>query len=251
MVIKRTTLVSVVVAIVLVAIVGTVATAMYEGIQAGRKAHPAGASRQGPVAAFPAIAPADSISAPANLRGNASTSRSASDGSSIAYPYPGIGPFQPGPGPFGQGGVAADGLSSWGVAFKETTDANAQPDAALIKSAYQDAQKKAQNLASATGIQLGKLLAISDYGQNEPYFDKACIQPEVPNPGGAPGSVPGAGPNTTPKSQGGGGTSSSSGTSTNANTATGTAIAAPPVPVTPCVQKHYVVTWVLLRYQIG
>lgn len=242
---KRTTLVTVVVAIVMVAIVGTVAAAMYEGIQAGHKGRPAGSSAQGQVAVFPAIAPADSISVPANLRSGAPTN-SAASGTSIAYPYPGgIGPFQPGLFPFGQGGVAADGLSSWGVAFKETSDANAQPDAALIKSAYQDAQKKAQNLASATGLQLGKLLAISDFGQDEPYFDKACIQPEIPIPG-APGAVP----NTTPKSPGGGG-SSSSGIYDGGNPATGIAIAVPPVPVPPCVQKHYIVSWVLLRYQIG
>jgi hypothetical protein len=241
MAIKRTTLVSVVVAIVMVAIVGTVAAAMYEGIQAGRKGRPGSSSTHGPVAVFPAIAPADSTSAPANLRGNASTS------ASIAYPYPGGGgPFQPGPGPFGQGGVAGDGLSSWGVAFKEASDANAQPDAALVKSAYQDAQKKAQNLASATGLQLGKLLAISDFGQNEPYFDKACIQPELPNPADAV-PAPGTAPKTTPGSSG----ASGSGIS-NSGTATGTVIAGPPVPVPgTCVQKHYVVSWVLLRYQIG
>jgi hypothetical protein len=245
MAIKRTTLVSVAVAIVMLALVGTVAAAMYEGIQAGRKG-PGSSSTQGQVAVFPAIAPADSLSAPANLRSSAPTNSSAANGSSIAYPNPGgFGPFQPGPGPFGQAGVAADGLSSWGVAFKETTDAGAQPDAALIKSAYQDAQKRAQTLASATGIQLGKLLAISDFGQNEPYFDKACIQPEAPIPGG-PGSAPGAVPNTAPKSQGGGGASSGSGSAV-----TGTAIAAPPVAVTPCVQKHYVVSWVMVRYQIG
>jgi hypothetical protein len=241
--IKKTTLVTVVVAMVIVAIVGTVAAAMSDGIQAGRKGGPV-SSTQGKQAAFPAIAPAESIPAPANLRGAAPTS------ASIAYSYPGgIGPFQPGPGPFGQAGVAADGLSSWGVAFKETTDASAQPDAALIKSAYQDAQKRAQNLASATGLQIGKLLAISDYGQNEPYFDKACIQPETPTPG-VPGSAPGAVPSTTPKSQGGGGTSGS-GIYDSGNPVTGTAIAVPPIAVPPCVQKHYVVSWVLLRYQIG
>ena len=250
MAIKRTTLVSVAVAIVMLALVGTVAAAMYEGIQAGRKGRPGSSSTQGQVAVFPAIAPADSLSSPANLRSGAPTSSSAANGSSIAYPNPGgIGPFQPGPGPFGQAGVAADGLSSWGVAFKETTDAGAQPDAALIKSAYQDAQKRAQTLASATGIQLGKLLAISDFGQNEPYFDKACIQPEIPTPG-APGSAPGAVPSTTPKSQGSGG-ASGSGTSGSGTATTGATIVGPPIAVAPCVQKHYVVSWVLLRYQIG
>jgi hypothetical protein len=249
MAIKKTTLVTVVVAMVIVAIVGTVAAAMSEGIQAGRTGGPAGSSTQGRLAAFPAIAPADSLSAPPNLRGSAPSASIASPYN--AYPYPGgIGPFQPGPGPFGQAGVAADGLSSWGVAFKETTDASAQPDAALIKSAYQDAQKRAQNLASATGLQIGKLLAISDYGQNEPYFDKACIQPEAPVPGDA---VPA--PGTTPKSQGSSG-ASGSGIANSGNPATGPTIVGPPVAVPPiaeppCVQKHYVVSWVLLRYQIG
>jgi hypothetical protein len=147
--------------------------------------------------------------------------------------YPGPGPFQPGSPPFGQVGASGDGLSAWGVAFKETADANAQPDTGLIKSAYQDAQTKADALASAAGLKLGKLVAITDYTQAEPYFNKLCVQPELGRPLAGPPATQGA-----PKGTGSG---------------TGTAgPVEPPQPVpAPCQAQRYLVAWVLVRYQIG
>lgn len=218
---KRMALVTAMV-VVIVAIVGTVAFAMYDGIQAGHKAHGngvGGGSSQVQVGTLPA-------GLTAGTTNTAGTGSSVPSGAAILqpYPYPGGGPFQPGPPPFAQPGASGDGLSSWGVAFKETTDSNAQPDAALIASAFQDAQKKAQALASAAGLKLGKLVAITDYAQADPYYGKPCIQPELGVQGGA------------------------------ASGATGTATiipVGPPVPApSPCQPQRFLVVWVLARYQI-
>jgi hypothetical protein len=210
---SRKTLVTTVVVIVLVAILGTTALAMYEGIQAGRKT-------QRQVAVFPAAPGAD-----------ATNGSAAPGGTAIAQPYPGGGPFEPGPPPFGQSGVAGDGLSTWGVAFKANSDPAAQPDADLIKSAFRDAQKKAETLASAAGLKLGKLIAISDYGQNQPYYI-GCVQSYQPK-GGAPigRTAPGV-----PVPQAGQGQAQ--------------ILPEPPMP-SPCQPQRNLVAWVLLRYQIG
>jgi hypothetical protein len=230
---SRKSLVTSVVVIVLMAISAT-ALAMYGGIQPNPKGHPTGSSSQRQVTVFPAAAGPGARGADA---ANRTATGSAPSGIAIAQPYPGNGPFEPGAPPFSQAGVAGDGLSTWGVAFKESSDPAAQPDANLIKSAYQDAQKKAETLASATSLKLGKLIAVSDYGQNQPYFN-GCIQPEQPK-----GSAPSGGGNTAP------------------------GVPAPqvgpgqveilPAPASPdiapalCQGKYYVVVWVLLRYQIG
>jgi Protein of unknown function (DUF541) len=201
---SRRTLVTSVVVTVLAAMTGAAALAMYQGIQPNPKGHPSGSSSQRQVAIFPAApgAGAANGSAPSNI--------------AIAQPYPGGGPFEPGPPPFGQSGVAGDGLSTWGVAFKATSDPAAQPDADLIKSAFRDAQKKAETLASATGLKLGKLLAVSDYGQDQPYYT-GCLQPVQPK-----------GP------------------------LQGQAQILPDQPVpSPCQPQRNLVVWVLLRYQIG
>jgi hypothetical protein len=154
----------------------------------------------------------------------------AAPATAYAYPYPGPGPFQPGPPPFGQI-QTGDGLSAWGVAFKEVSDENAQPSSDLVKSAYQDGAQRADNLASAAGIKLGKLLAISDYSFNEPYFNKACMMPMMGAPGKAQsGSAPGG--------------------ATIVEPAPPTRTAPEPAP-TPCQSKHYVVVWVSVRYAIG
>jgi hypothetical protein len=137
-----------------------------------------------------------------------------------AYPYPGPGPFEPGPPPFSQ--LSGDGLIAWGVAFKEVSDPNAQPDEALIKSAYQDAQKRAQALASAAGIKLGSLLAITDSTQDRPYY-KPCPPPALegsPQPGAPTQVLPAP--------------------------VQGKAIAQP----FPCSNTTYLVAWVSLRYAI-
>lgn len=153
-------------------------------------------------------------------------------GTSIAYPYPGPGPFQPGMPPFGQAGVGGDGVSAWGVAFKEVSDQSAQPDTDLVKSAYQDAQKKAQMLAAAAGLKLGSVIALSDYSLNQPHFG-GCVQPYAekgaPAPAlrGAPAGSGNAVPQIAPAPPG----------------------PLPPVPA--CQAKHYLVVWVLARYAIA
>jgi Protein of unknown function (DUF541) len=226
---SRKSLVTSVVVIVLLA-----AVALYEGMQTGNKTHPIGNTSQRQVAVFPAVAGPAAQGADVV---NRTATGSAPSGIAIAQPYPGGGPFEPGPPPFGQAGVAGDGLSAWGVAFKESSDPAAQPDANLIKSAYQDAQKKAETLASATSIRLGKLIAIGDYGQNQPYFN-GCIQPEQPK-----GSAPSGGGSTAPGAP--------------APQVRPGQVETLPAPVSPdtapalCQGKYYVVVWVLLRYQIG
>jgi len=230
---SRKSLVTSVVVIVLMAISAT-ALAMYGGIQPNPKGHPTGSSPQRQVAVFPAAAGPGARGADAVSR---TATGSAPSGTAIAQPYPGGGPFEPGAPPFGQSGVAGDGLSIWGVAFKESSDPAAQPDANLIKSAYQDAQKKADTLASATGIRLGKLIAISDYRQNQPYFN-GCIQPEQPK-----GSAPSGGSSTAP--------------SVPAPQIGPGQVEILPAPASLdtvsalCQGKYYLVVWVLLRYQIG
>ena len=218
---KRNILLASTLAVVLASIVATVAVAMSDGLSAGR-GHSTG---------------------PAGVASSHSTALSAGDGNvglgapnassaAILQPYPGPGPFQPGPPPYGQTGVGGDGLSAWGVAFKETSDPAAQPGTDLIKSAYQDAQKKADALASAAGIKLGTLVAISDYTQAQPYFNKLCVQPQLgrPVPAPAPGDPTGSG-----------------------GSGTGTVVPVqPPQPApSPCQSQRYLVVWVLVRYQIG
>jgi len=214
--------------ILLVAVFATGAAALYEGAQAVGKSHQTSGTSISLIAGLPAISTANGGSAPGFAPGVPTS------GNAIAQPYPGPGPFEPGLPPFGQAGATADGLSAWGVAFKETTDANAQADAALIKSAFQDAQKKADELASASGIKLGKLVAITDYTQAQPFYGgKLCPQPELGRPAGPPLGL--AQPN--------GSTGSGSGT---------VAPAQPVAPVpAPCQAQRYVIAWVLVRYQIG
>jgi hypothetical protein len=228
---NRKNLVVAAMAIVLVAIFATVAAAMYEGVQPGGGNHPAGNSLTvGRLVQLPANGGPDVVT---NVAQGVPSSAN-----TILQPYFGPGPFQPGSppfGPLGQVGASGDGLSAWGVAFKETVDANAQPDASLIKSAYQNAQKKADELASAAGLKLGKLVAITDYTQAEPYYNKLCVQPEMGRPQAVPPAAQGA-----PKGTGSG------------STGTGTVVPVePPQPVpAPCQAQRYLVAWVLIRYQI-
>jgi hypothetical protein len=152
--------------------------------------------------------------------------------SSIAYPYIGGGPFQPGYPPYGfNAGATGDGLAAWGVAYQKTSDSNAKAGDDLIKAAYQDAHKQAASLASAAGLTLGKVLAISDYTMNQPYYTP-CIQP-LPAPAqGAPGAT----------GQG------SAGVPTTINPVKPGIL---PVPgPTSCNPEHYLVAWVMVRFAI-
>ena len=151
----------------------------------------------------------------------------ADNGSAIAQPAPGA--FYPGMPPFGTGGAVADGISAWGVAYREVSDPAAQPDAALIKAAYQDAEKKVSDLAAATGIRLGKLVAMTDYSNNQPYF-KPCVYSGGPAVG-KPVPVP----------QGTSGSGSAAGAPT-------TAIAPAPCQAS---SNSYLVVWVYVRHAVG
>jgi hypothetical protein len=166
------------------------------------------------------------LGAPQTQQGQMATGDLAAPGTAIAYPCcGGNGPFMPGPPPYGQV-PSGDGIGAWGVAFKEVSDQNTQADNDLIKSAYQDAQKRAQTLASAASLKLGNLLAISDYAVNQPNY-KGCVQPMM----GAPGKL----------QQG-------SGSATTVEPAVPTR----PVPApTTCEPKFDVVAWVIVRYAIG
>ncbi|HEX4622604.1 MAG TPA: SIMPL domain-containing protein [Myxococcaceae bacterium] len=218
---KRNILLASTLAVVLASIVATVAVAMSDGLAAGRSRSTGSGG----------IASSQIATLPADGSANVALGAPSAGSTAILQPYPGPGPFQPGPPPYGQTGVGGDGLSAWGVAFKETSDPGAQPDTDLIKSAYQDAQKKADALASAAGIKLGKLVAISDYTQAQPYYNKLCVQPQLGRP--VPAPAPGA-----PTGSGGSGT--------------GTVVPVePPQPApSPCPPQRYLVAWVLVRYQI-
>jgi hypothetical protein len=225
-------------------IYGTVAIAMGAGLIAHHRA--TGARENTMTIGKNTAPPHAAANAMVDLQGSAVqgsapayNGSSGATASSLAYPYPGFGAFEPGPPP-NFSGTSGDGLTAWGVAFRQTPDTNAKVDAALIKSAYQDAQKRAQDLAAATGISLGKLVAMSDYTNAQPYFDKACLVQ-----GG--GAVPPGKPVMPPSGAPGGGSSS------NGSTSSGTVIAepAPAIAPAPCAQSRYLVAWVTVRYAIA
>ena len=220
--------VSAVVVLLALAILGAVAYGVSSGIADGqRKA----ATRNDAIVS-------GSVPGTASAQSGESTSAAApalgAPAANLAIAQPAPGSFNPGGPPYGgAGGVAADGLSAWGVAYREVSDANAQADAALVKAAYQDAEKKATDLASATGNKLGKLLALADYSNNQPYF-KPCVQTGIP-PKGAP----------VPQDANPGGSAPASG----AGAATGsTAIA--PAPCQVSGNNHYLVVWVYVRHAL-
>jgi hypothetical protein len=209
--------VSLAVVVVALAIFGTVAFGIYSGLADGqhRKA-----------AATPAAVVTGS--APRLSRQDAATNVAAAPGEAIAQPAPGA--FSPGSPPVAGGGVAADGISAWGVAYKEVSDANAQADAALVKAAYQDAEKKAGDLASATGNKLGRLVALTDYSADQPYF-KPCVQNSIP-------------PQGKPLPEGSGSGSAGSATSS------GPAVAIAPAPCQVTGNNRYLVVWVYVRHAL-
>jgi hypothetical protein len=186
-------------------------------------------------AAAPAAADSSSrSSAPAGST-LAAPARDGVASSTLAYPYYGGGPFQPGAPPYGfNPGVSADGISAWGVAYKKTTDANAKVGADLVKAAFDDARSQAAVLATATGLSVGKVVAVNDFTVTEPYYN-VCVQPApaigVPN---QPGPAPDKG----------------------ASGSSGSGIATPVKPgiVEPaptCTPDHYMVAWVMVRFAIA
>jgi hypothetical protein len=217
---------SVVAVVFALAVLGTVGYGIYAGLNAHRSTTPTGAIVTGSV--------------PGASRANAATNTSAAldavapaNSSAIAQPAPGA--FEPGFPPFSQGGAGGDGINGWGVAYREVKDPSAQPDSALIKAAYQDAEKKISELGAATGTKVGKLVSITDFSTNQSYF-KPCVYsgppPSKPVPGAAEGST---------------------GSGSAAGAPTTTIAPAPPVQTAPCQANgnQYVVVWVFVRHAIG
>lgn len=207
---------------VAVALFGTVAFGIYTGITDGQ--HKAAVKQDAIVTG----------TAPRASARQDSASTAAAPSLGIAQPAGGT--FTPGSPPFGgTGGVSADGLTAWGVAYRSVSDANAQADAALVKAAYQDAEKKATDLANATGNKLGKLLALADYSSAEPYF-KPCVQTGVPAPGKPVPDASGA---------------TGSGTANPGSvTSSGPAIEIAPAPCQATGNNNYLVVWVYVRHAL-
>ncbi|MGI8609860.1 MAG: SIMPL domain-containing protein [Candidatus Dormibacteria bacterium] len=222
---RNLVILSAVVAVLAVAIFGTVGFGIYAGLTAAHKPSPHGVvSGSAPEGVAGASGTTNTAAAPGGAA--LPVADSAANSSAIAQPAPGA--FYPGMPPFGTGGAAADGISAWGVAYRQVSDPAAQPDAALIKAAYQDAEKKAADLAAATGIKLGKLVAMTDNSNNQPYY-KPCIYP-----GGGPALGK-------PVPQGASGAGASAGAPT-------TTIAPAPCQAN---SNSYLVVWVYVRHAIG
>jgi hypothetical protein len=136
-------------------------------------------------------------------------------------PYPG--PDFPGLPPFPGQTPAGDGLHAVGVAYRQTDDAKAKPGQDLVRQAFEDAVAQAKELAQASGVKLGTLIAVSDIEQTQPYY-RACVDPLAH--GGAESKPV---PSDTP------------------------AILPAPVPGSPpdCSPTYFVVAWVFVRYAIA
>lgn len=126
--------------------------------------------------------------------------------------------------PPGSDGITADGLTAWGFATGTASDATNEPGIDLLHQAFEDAASRAQRLASASGVTLGKILALtSSSSPNVVGFP--CAQPAL----GAPQPAPAA--------------------STLGGSPLPTVVA--PLPPVPCPVISNVVVWVVVRYQIG
>ena len=214
-------------AVLAVAIFGTVAFGIYAGLTASQ--HKANVQTAVVTGTAPeGLTSASGATNVAAAPGAVPVADSAANSSAIAQPAPG---FYPGMPPVGSGGATGDGISTWGIAYRQVSDPAAQPDAALIKAAYQDAEKKAADLATATGNRLGKLASMTDYSSNQPYF-KPCIYSGGPAVG-------------KPVPQGSAGSSSGS---TGSGSAT-TTIA--PAPCQATGNSYYLVVWVYVRHALG
>jgi hypothetical protein len=91
-----------------------------------------------------------------------------------SMPYPG--PEFPGMAPYPGMASTADGLHAVGVAYRQTADPDAKPGQDLVAQAFQDAVKQAEELAAASKVTLGKLVAVSDVEQTQPFY-RECVQP--------------------------------------------------------------------------
>src|SRR5438093_1791968 len=82
----------------------------------------------------------------------------------------------PGLPPFPAQAPETDGIHAVGVAYRKTDDPNAKPGQDLVRQAFDDATTQARQLADAAGVKLGKLVALSDVKQTQPFYN-ACVTP--------------------------------------------------------------------------
>jgi hypothetical protein len=135
----------------------------------------------------------------------------------LAMPYPG--PDFPGFPPYPGQAASGDGLHAVGVAYEQTDDPDAKPGQDLVRQAFAEAAKQAQELAAASNVTLGRLVAVSDVKQTQPSY-KGCVEPLA---GGAP-----------------------EGRAVEPDTGTN-----PPEPAPECNPGYYVISWVFVRYEIA
>lgn len=184
-----------------------------DGGQAAEMAGSAGSTPQGAVAATGAAtvgadAPA-ALSAP--VRGVA--------GKIATMPFPG--PDFPGLPPYPAQAPDSDGVHAVGVAYRQTNDSGAKAGEDLVRQAFEDASRQAKELAGASGVKLGKLVAVSDVKQTQPFY-RACVDSLASSNAEAKPPAPIA--SDTP--------------------------AILPAPIPDCSPTWYVVAWVFVRYEL-
>ena len=126
--------------------------------------------------------------------------------------------------PPGSDGITADGLTAWGFATGTASDATNEPGIDLLHRAFEDAAGRAQRLASASGLTLGKILAVTS-SSSPNVVGLPCAKPALEAPQPAPV------------------------TSTLGGSPLPRVVA--PLPPVPCPVIRNVVVWVGVRYQIG
>jgi Protein of unknown function (DUF541) len=143
----------------------------------------------------------------------------------------------PGLPPFPAQAPESDGVHAVGVAYRKTDDPNTKPGQDLVRQAFDDATTQARELAGAAGVKLGKLVALSDVRQTQPFYN-ACVTPlagpKANDLGSPPVMKPGLGDEASPAPS-------------------APAILPAPAPGSPpdCSPTWYVVAWVFVRYELA
>ena len=143
----------------------------------------------------------------------------------------------PGLPPFPAQAPETDGVHAVGVAYRKTDDPNAKPGQDLVRQAFDDATTQARQLADAAGVKLGRLVALGDVKQTQPFYN-ACVTPLAgPKADDLP-SAPPAKP--------------ALGNESNPAPSAPTILPAPvPSPPSDCSPAWYVVAWVFVRYELA
>jgi hypothetical protein len=124
--------------------------------------------------------------------------------------------------PFPAQALEADGVHAVGVAYRQTDDPDAKPGQDLVRQAFDDATRQARELADAAGVKLGRLVALSEVKQTQPFY-KACVTPlagrkaEASPPRDTPTILPAPAPGSPPE----------------------------------CSPEWHVVAWVFVRYELA